>query len=152
MIFSANDVREQSRIVFNIITYLMFSMASLAAIVGGIGLMGTMSLNVVERGREVGVMRAIGASSFAIVGIFVSEGIILGFMSWTLALPLSIPISHAFNEIVGNTLLRLPLDFLLSYDGILLWFILVLILSTLASIFPALRATRVSVHEALSYE
>ena len=71
MLFSANDVHEQSRTVCNIITYLMFSMAFLAAIAGGIGLTGIMSLNVVKRGREVGVMRAIGASSFVIVGIII---------------------------------------------------------------------------------
>ena len=56
-------------------------------------------------------------------------------MSLMLALLLSVPISCAFSEIVGITLLRLPLDFWLSYDG-LLWFFLVLILSMLVSIFP----------------
>jgi putative ABC transport system permease protein len=149
-LYSANDVREQSRTAFNIITYLMFSMAFMAAIVGRIGLMGTMSLNVLERGREVSVMRASGTNSYANVGIFISEGVFLDIMSWTLALPLSIPISRSFSKVVGMTLLRLPLDFGLSYNGLLVWLILVLILSTLASNIPALRTTRVSVHETLS--
>ena len=97
-------------------------------------------------------MRAIGASSFAILGIFVSEGLLLGLLSWTLAVPLSIPSARLFSQVVGDTLLRLPLDFMFSTDGVLLWLAVVLVLSTLASIWPALRATRVSVRETLSYE
>ena len=83
----------------------MFPMAFLAAIVGGIGRIGTLSLNVVERVREVGVMRAVVASSFVILGIFISESVIIDFIHWMLALPLSIPISLAFSKIVGITLL-----------------------------------------------
>jgi len=149
---SAGESRRLNRAQFDIFVYLMLGMAVLAALVGGIGLMGTMSINVVERGREIGVMRAIGAHSAAIVGIFVGEGVLLGTLSWALAGPLSYVGSLAFSNVVGKAMLNVPLDFRYSMAGLLLWLVAVQVLSALASLFPALRATRVSVREALAYE
>jgi len=149
---SADEVRQQNRAVFNAITYLMLAMAVLAAIVGSVGLMSTMSINVVERGREIGVMRAVGARSSAILGVFVVEGVMVGVLSWLLAVPLSYPGALLFNNLVGSTLFQMPLDFDYSAGGMVGWLAIVIVLSALASLWPALRATQVSVREALAYE
>ena len=133
-------------------TYLMLAMAILAAVVGSIGLMSTMSINVVERGREIGVMRATGAGSLTIAGIFVVEGVLLGILSWALAAPLSYPGARAFSDVIGVTLMRFPLDFSYSVFALLLWLTIVIVLSALASLWPALGATRISVRESLAYE
>jgi putative ABC transport system permease protein len=130
----------------------LLSMALLAAVVGGIGLASTMSINVVERRREIGVMRAVGASSSAIAGIFVAEGVFLGVLSWLVALPVSVPGSRVFSDVLGTAVISLPLAFTYSVDGVLLWLAIVVAISVLASLWPALRATRVSVREALAYE
>jgi len=148
---SAAEVRQINKTVFNAIIYLMLVMALLAAIVGSVGLMSTMSINVVERGREIGVMRAIGASSVTIIGIFIAEGMLLGVLSWLLAVPLSYPGALVFNNLVGNSL-QLPLDFDYSAGGMMGWLAIVVVLSALASLWPALRATQVSVRETLAYE
>ncbi|MCP4541376.1 MAG: FtsX-like permease family protein [Chloroflexi bacterium] len=150
--WSAGKVRERNKAQFDIITYLMLSMAILAAVVGSLGLMGTMTINVVERGREIGVMRATGATSPAIVGIFVGEGVLLGVSSWLFAVPLSYPSAQAFSKMVGKTLMQMPLDFSYSTGGVMLWLGIVVMLSTVASLWPALRAVRISVREALAYE
>jgi putative ABC transport system permease protein len=149
---SADEVRQQNQAVFNAITYLMLAMAVLAAIVGSVGLMSTMSINVVERGREIGVMRAVGARSSAILGIFVVEGVMVGVLSWLFAVPLSYPGALLFNNLVGSTLFQMPLDFDYSASGMVGWLAIVIVLSALASLWPALRATQVSVREALAYE
>jgi putative ABC transport system permease protein len=149
---SAAEVRETNEAQFEIVITLMLAMAILAAVVGGIGLMGTMSINVVERGREIGVMRAIGATSLSVAGIFVIEGMFVGALSWLLAVPISYPGALAFSNVVGTAVLELPLDFKFSVDGAVLWLGIVLALSAVASLWPALRATRVSVREALAYE
>ncbi|MBN1319009.1 MAG: FtsX-like permease family protein [Anaerolineales bacterium] len=148
---SAQEVRDANKTQFDAITYLMLIMAILAAMVGSIGLMGAMSINVVERGREIGVMRSAGATSMAIGRIFVGEGILVGFLSWLIAAPLSYPGAKAFSSAVGIAL-ELPLDFIFSSSGVVLWLVIVLILSTVASLWPALLATRVSVQESLAYE
>jgi putative ABC transport system permease protein len=151
-LLSAREVRQQNRTQFNIITYLMLAMAILAAIVGSIGMMGTMSINVIERSREIGVMRAIGATSPVIVAIVVSEGAFLGVLSWLIAAPLSYPGAQLFSNLIGRTLMNVPLNFSYAFNGLTLWLLIVSVLSTLASLWPALRAARISVREALAYE
>jgi putative ABC transport system permease protein len=141
-----------SRASFGILTSMLLAMVTLTAIVGGIGLMSTMAMNLVERRREIGVMRAIGASSIAIVGMFVVEGVLVGGLSWLLAAPLSYPAARVFGDLIGQAVFAMPLNFVYAGDGLLLWLGIVSALSALASLWPALRATKMSVREALAYE
>jgi putative ABC transport system permease protein len=149
--WSAEDERASTWNQFTPILYILLMMALLAAVVGSIGLMGTMSINVVERTREIGVMRATGATSAAIAGVFVTEGVLLGVLSWLIAVPFSHPGGRLFSDLVGQTM-HLPFDYSYSAVGVVVWLVIVIVLSTLASLWPALRATRVSVREALAYE
>jgi putative ABC transport system permease protein len=150
--WSTAEVREQEWEGFKTVVYLLLAMAALAGLVGGISMMGTMSINVVERRREIGVMRATGAGSNAIAGIFVGEGVLLGVLSWLIAMPLSFPGAYLLNVVIGRELMNVPLDSAYSIEGTLLWLGVVIVISALASLWPALDATRVSVREALAYE
>jgi putative ABC transport system permease protein len=149
---SALDNREKVQSRFGLILWVLLTIALLAAGVGGIGLMGTMSINVVERRREIGVMRATGATSATVAAIFVVEGVVVGVLSWMLAVPLSYPGARLFSDTVGQALLRSPFEFAYSVEGVGLWLGAVIVISVLASLVPALRATQVSVREALAYE
>jgi putative ABC transport system permease protein len=149
---TADDMREEDLGGFEIVMYLLLGMAALTAVVGGIGMASTMSINVVERRREIGVMRSTGATSFAIAAIFVVEGVLLGVLSCLFAVPISVPSSRLFSDAIGAELFSLPFDFVFSFSGVGLWLGIVVVLSALASLWPALRATRVSVREALAYE
>jgi putative ABC transport system permease protein len=146
------EMREQSWEGFRTVLYLLLAMAVLAGLVGGIGMMGTMSINVVERCREIGVMRATGAGSAEIARIFVGEGVLLGVLSWLLAIPFSYPGARLLSDVIGQEMTDLALDFTYSTGGMVLWLTIVIALSALASLWPALSATRVSVREALAYE
>jgi len=149
---SAVEERETERSMFQPMTYIMLAMAVMAAVVGSLGLASTMSINVVERAREIGVMRATGATSLAIAGIFVGEGVMVGVLSWVLAVPISYPGALFFSNAVGDSLIRIPLEFSYSTGGVFFWLLVVVLLSALASLWPALRATHVSVRESLAYE
>jgi putative ABC transport system permease protein len=150
--WSASKQWEETKSAFGVLIYLLLTMSILTATVGGIGLMSTMSINVVERTREIGVMRAIGATSLAIVGVFVIEGVFVGVLSWVLAIPLSLPGVRLFGDMIGEAVLEIPLDFAYSTEGLVLWLLIVVVISALASLWPALRAAQVSVREALAYE
>ena len=76
----------------------------------------------------------------------------LGVLSWLIAVPVSYPGARIFGNLVGLALLKRPLHFSYSVGAVQLWLAIVVVLSTLASLWPALRATRVSVREALAYE
>ena len=76
----------------------------------------------------------------------------MGLLSWLFAVPISLPGSRVFSDVLGSAVINFPLEFVYSMNGIILWFVIVVALSALASLWPALRATKVSVREALAYE
>ncbi len=97
-------------------------------------------------------MRAIGASSWQVIRLFVGEGILLGLISWLIALPLSIPAAYG----LATRGLSFALNQQLSYNftplGGALWLVIITILAVLASLFPARSAARISVRESLAYQ
>ena len=145
---------ERSRIEyqFSILTAFLMIMAILLAVVGGLGLMGTMSINVLERIREIGVMRAIGASNRSVSRVVLVEGIVVGIISWFLGSILAIPLSKLLSDAVGIAFWESPLNFTFSTNGVLLWLAVAVILAALSSFLPARNASRLSVREVLSYE
>jgi putative ABC transport system permease protein len=147
---AANRLRVESQ--FNIIVIFLMVMAILLAVVGGIGLMGTMSINVLERTREIGVMRAIGAADWAVIRIVLVEGILIGAISWVIGVLLAIPLSIGLSNVVGSAFLRSPLSYTFSISGAGIWLLIVTILAALASTLPAWNASRVSVRDVLAYE
>lgn len=146
------DVRQQLEFQFNILVVFLTIMATLIAIVGGLGLMGTMSINVIERTREIGVMRAVGASDGAVMRIFLTEGIFVGLLSWVQAAILAIPISRLLSAAVGQAFLRSPLEYVFSWQGAILWLFIVIVLASLASLLPSWHAARLTVRDVLAYE
>ncbi len=150
--FLISAEREEIDAAFAIIVSLLMIMTVLLATVGGLGLMGTMSLNVMERVREIGVMRAFGASSRAISRIVIIEGLLVGMMSWVLAIGLSLPISSSLARTIGLSFMDYPMTATTSLGGILAWAAIVIVISVQASLFPALRAARLTVTEVLAHE
>jgi putative ABC transport system permease protein len=145
-------LHENSSVGINLIVVFLLIMAVLLAVVGGLGLMGTMSINVLERTREIGVMRAIGATDGAVLRIVMVEGILIGMLSWLIGALVALPVSKLMNEGVGVAFQAPGLSFTFSIQGVLLWLSIVVVLAGLASFLPAWNATRVTVRDVLSYE
>jgi putative ABC transport system permease protein len=137
---------------FGIVILLALIMAFLLAAVGGLGLMGTLSINVLERTREIGVMRAIGADNRAIAQVFMVEGVLIGVLSWLFGIVVAVPLSGLLSHAVGMAFLQAPLSHTFSMTGVLGWLALVVVLSGLASFVPARNASRLTVREVLAYE
>ncbi|RFU22551.1 ABC transporter permease [Geodermatophilus marinus] len=147
---AANNEAIESQ--FDVLTIFLSILATLLAVVGALSLMGTMSMNVHERAREIGVMRAIGASDGGVLRIFVVEGVLIGLLSAPVGAALALPISTALSDVVGEEFTRAPLSYTFSLDGALFWLVLVGVLAALASLLPAWNAARLSVREVLGYE
>ncbi len=154
----ANDVRAGLSLQtstssgLNTLTTFLLIMALLMATVGSIGLMGTMSLNVMERTREIGVMRAIGATDRIITNLVIVEGVFIGMVSWLLACLAAFPIGKLLSDVISIAIFSTPITFTFTPTGILIWLGLVLALSIFASVLPARSAARLTIREVLAYE
>ncbi len=137
---------------FNIVIIPLGISAFLLALVGGLGLMGTMSTDVLERQRETGVMRAIGASDGGIQQIFLVEGLFIGLLSWLISVAAALPFTYVLDTMVGNSLLYAPLVNTFSLGGVLTWFFIVVVTVVLSCYWPARNAAQTRVRELLAYE
>lgn len=149
---STGQVRESIEAHIVIFVILVSIMSALIVIVGGLGLVSTMSVNVMERIRELGVMQAVGATTHQIVWIVVAEGVAVGLVSWFVALAISIPLAGAIARTGGAIFLQAPLTPAYSVTGAVVWLALAVGLSAAASAGPALRASRRAVRETLAYQ
>ena len=147
-----SQMRASSDMLFQIVIMLLMSMGILLAVVGGIGLAGTMSLNVLERIREVGVLRAIGAGNGAVLQVVIVEGVLIGLLSWVVGALLAYPVGKPIADAVGMATVGMTVTYRVSISGMLLWLALVVVISAVASYFPAQQAANLSVRQVLAYE
>jgi putative ABC transport system permease protein len=145
-------MRKQQSQGMNILVVFLLTMALLTAVVGSIGLMGTMGMNVLERTREIGVMRAIGAVDGEIVKSVVVEGMMIGLISWMVAVFLSFPISFFLLRIISTAMIGTDMSLEITGLGLIIWLGVVVLLSVVASIVPARSAARLTIREVLAYE
>jgi len=147
-----NDIISGAANQFNFLIFFLLAMAVMVAVVGGLGLAGTMSLNVMERTREIGIMRSIGANDSAIEKLVLIEGSLVGLISFLLSIPISIPITFGFCYAIGNAFFGRTLVFTVVPIGWFIWFVIVSVIALIASYLPARSASRMSISETLSYE
>jgi putative ABC transport system permease protein len=129
---------------------MLVAAAVLLALIGGLGLASMASVSVLERTREIGVMKAIGALPRTIIGMVVGEGAVVAGLSWLIALVLALPLIAGIGSF-GAVMFGTPLPFRVSADGAALWLALILTIGVAASALPAWRAGRLVVREALAY-
>ena len=146
------EAKEAAASQLDSIITLLLSMVILVALVGGLGLAITMGLNVLERTREIGILRALGAKNDAVRRVVVLEALVIGLISWAVAILLSIPLAIFLGNSLGISLLARPLDYVFSIPAVLLWFVLVVVISMVASALPARNAARLTIRDALTYE
>jgi putative ABC transport system permease protein len=109
-------------------------------------------MNVLERTREIGVMRAVGASDGAVLRVILVEGILTALLSWCLAIFLAVPAGKLLSGVVGQHIVNGRLSYVYSIPGAFMWLALVLIVAMLASYIPARNASKLTVRDVLAYE
>ncbi len=152
LVQTRSEIKATIDTLFTVMLLFVSVMSLLLGVVGGLGLAGTMTMNVVERSREIGVMRAIGARDRSVLVVFLAEGLLIGFLAWVAGVLVSLPISKILSDALGESFVQRPLAFTPALDGIIAWLVVVAILAVIASFLPAWRATRLAVREVLAYE
>ena len=134
-----------------ILVYALGFIAAIMAIVGLLGLASSLGTSVLERTREFGVMRAIGASSSVVVRSVVYEGLLIALASSVVAVAAAVLPSKAVGEMLASISSQ-PLALVLSPSGAALWLACVLIAALAASYFPATRASKLTIKQTLDWE
>jgi putative ABC transport system permease protein len=97
-------------------------------------------------------MRAIGASTGAVLRVVVTEGVVIGLLSWLIALALALPVSMAIGNAAGQIFVSTDLNYTFPFAAMLIWLGVVILISLTASFVPAWNAARLTVREVLAYE
>jgi ABC-type antimicrobial peptide transport system permease subunit len=158
--FGENSYGADARYAFDqhmlMIYVFLIVVAAVLAGVGGLGLMTATSLNVLDRRRELGVLRAIGGTPAMVGGIVVIEAVFLVLLAWMLGIIGAWPITAALGALMSSLMslvkMRGGLVVSLSPVAVFGWLAVVVVLATVASLAPAISASRRSVREAISYE
>ncbi|MEW6182154.1 MAG: FtsX-like permease family protein [Bacillota bacterium] len=151
-VVKVDDIRRKIDGHLLLLAVMLIMMSFLGVVVGGLGLSTTMSINVLERTREIGIMRAVGASTHSIFRIIVGEGVLIGLLSWVFAAAIATPASIFISYMFGTIFFETPLKIALSPTGVFIWLVLAMLFAALSSLYPAYKASRMSVREVLSYE
>ena len=130
---------------------MLLGLAIMIAIVGAIGLSGTLAISVLQRTREIAVLRAIGAKSTTIFRLFMLEGFFHGLLAWLISVPTAYLVAAPLAKKLGLIILGMHLDFVFSQLSVLIWLIVVLILAILATYLPARNATKIVIRAGLNY-
>jgi len=149
---TAGSYRAGYRAQFDTLVVLLMALAGLTALVGGLGLGNTMALNVLERSREIGILRSLGARRPLLRRLILAEGLLIALLSVALAVPLAVPLTAALDRVMGHSLLGNPLTFAFAPWAALAWLGLVVAIALLAGWLPAERAARMTIREAVAYE
>jgi putative ABC transport system permease protein len=146
------EEREYVNNQFASVISTLLGLAMIAATVGAIGLAGALAISVVERTREIGVMRATGAKSRTLSALYLMEAALHGLLSWIITVPLAYFLSQPLARLLGQRMLELDLDYAFNLPAVLLWLAVVLVFSISAALWPTRMATRVRVRENLVYQ
>jgi len=141
---------ESAREASRLLTLGLAAMVLIVALVGALGILNTLTLNVTERRREIAVMRAVGATNAALILSFLAEGLALGSLGWLIGLAIGYPAGQLFTAQLSRVLFTLP--FVLSARAILGSIVFTLGLAVLSSLGPALGAAHTPASAGLRYE
>lgn len=126
-------------------------MALISIVVGSLGVINTLTMSVIERTREIGMLRAIGTTRGQIVRMVLAEALLMGVIGGILGLATGVVLARIL--FIGMTTMSgYRLTFVLPPEGILISVVIALIVSQVAAIGPARRASKVRILEAVHYE
>lgn len=138
--------KEQTRIL----TIALTAMSVLVGLIGALGVVNTITLNVLERRREIGVLRSVGASDANVMQAFLTEGLAFGIGGWLIGIALGYPLGLILVKVMEAVLFHL--NYVFTPQMVLLSLGFSLVLTGAASLIPALAAARMKVKEVLRYE
>lgn len=126
--------------------------AAIALAVGAVGLASSISVSVVERYREIGVLKALGGRAGAVGAVFVTEAILIALFGWLAAVAVAPWLSREISAAFGTVIIEYPFDYRAFPWGWTLALGAALAIAVLASLLPVRSAINTSIYRALRSE
>jgi ABC-type lipoprotein release transport system permease subunit len=136
------DIHARFKEMIRMVIYTLLFVGVLFSTVGMLNMMTAMSVNVLERKKEISIIRSIGGSDTKIYQLFIGEGILIAFVSWIFSVVLSYPLYTFLSNKMGNTLLKSTLPFAITWSECLLWLGISIFTCTLSSFFTLHQSWR----------
>jgi putative ABC transport system permease protein len=149
-VMTTNQLIQGNQSTFLILDVLFYCVVGIVALVGGIGLFNALAMGVLERRREIGILRSMGATGRRVAQVFWTEGVGLGLVAWLVAVAIGIPAAYGFLQFVGAVLLAVP--FVFSPASILAMLVFIVAVASVATVGPVWSASRMRIAETLRYE
>ncbi|MDD5132897.1 MAG: ABC transporter permease [Candidatus Nanoarchaeia archaeon] len=151
-ILTSEQLADVFKIVFGIVQAVLIGIAAISLVVGGIGIMNTMYTSVLERTKEIGIMKAIGAKNSDILTLFLLESGLLGLVGGLIGITLGVGISKVVvliaQEFIGTGLLGASFPPILIVGALTFS----LVIGSLSGMLPAIQASKLKPVDALRYE
>lgn len=135
-----------------VIISLLSAISLLSVIVGGLSITSSISINIQERKRELGILRAIGVSSKEMIKMISLEVIFMGLAGWLVGIIIAYPISIYAGNYFGQIFLHSNLNNTVSIGGTIMWFVISMVVSFLSGYIPARVFSNTNLSEMLTYE
>jgi len=147
---------EQANKIFQGIQAVLAVFGGIALTVSAIGMFNTMTVTLLERTAEIGVMRTIGASSTDIVILFIAEAVIVGFLGGIVGILIGVGLGWFFNGLLSVAASRFGGESvsLFRYPTVFLLFIMTFsaVVGFITGLFPARRAAKINPLDAIRYK
>jgi len=148
---SSQQIAERVGSIFSILSFVLGGIASISLVVAGVGIANTMFTAVLERTREIGIMKAIGATNFNIMEIFLIESALLGFIGGVVGCVIGFVFSQIIS-IFASGMLPVQFQTIVTLDMILMGLGFSIFVGIISGLYPARRAAKLQPVEALRYE
>jgi putative ABC transport system permease protein len=148
---SNTDIRDSIFTLMNQAFSMFDVMAVLAVMVASLGIVNTLTMNIMERTQEIGMLRAIGMTRKQVTNMVLAEAGLMGVIGGLIGLVFGVLLGRIF--LTGMSAMSgYQLDFIVPASGIVISLIVALIISQMTAISPARRAANTNVLEAIHYE
>ncbi|MEM0002314.1 MAG: FtsX-like permease family protein [Desulfurococcaceae archaeon] len=159
------QIQQVTQVLSTLSTFFI-TIGLIAIIAGGFGVANTMLINVFERTREIGILRAIGASSRTILSLFLVEAVLFGLMGGVIGIAIGLLLAHALPSYfplqtasrvmpgarrLSSSLTQVTINPLITWENVVFSIVLGVCVSLIAGLYPAWRASRVKPAEVLRH-
>jgi len=149
-VYTSEQVLEQVNSLYAIITFFLVGISAIAMIVGGVGIMNAMVTSVIEKTKEIGIMKALGASNFIILMIFIIEAALIGLIGGAIGTIIGYGLSQIIAYFAAQS--GFILSGVINVEITLVGLGFSTIVGIISGFFPALNAANMDPIEALRFE